>query len=60
MNESLKHAIVDRLSEGSTWRGLIMLITSFGVHLSPDTAESIVSLGMAAAGMIGVIIKEKN
>lgn len=44
----------NRMREPSTWRGLVMLLAAAGVPLAPDVAETIISLGMAAAGLIGV------
>lgn len=44
-----------RLREPSTWRGLIWLLTALGVTLRPEVWEQITALGMAAAGLIGVL-----
>ena len=51
--------IITRLSEPSTWRGIIWLITAFGLVLTHDQQESIVTFGMALAGLVGVFTKEK-
>ena len=51
--------IIDRLQEPSTWRGLVMLTTAFGVALNPDLVAAIVSAGTGLAGLIGVIFKDK-
>ena len=46
--------LLDRLQEPSTWRGLIMLVTGFGITLSPETTAHIVAAGTAMAGLVGV------
>jgi hypothetical protein len=49
--------ILDRLSENSTWRGLILLATAAGVHLSPDIQNQIVATGLGLTGLINVLRK---
>jgi hypothetical protein len=51
--------ILARLSENSTWRGLVLLVTSFGVVLSPEHQEAIVAAGLGVVGLINVIRKGK-
>lgn len=51
--------ILDRLAEASTWRGLIMILTSVGVTVNPDLVAPIVSIGTGAAGAVGVFFKDK-
>lgn len=50
--------MTDRLgidfSEASTWRGLVWIVSAFGVVLEPDEQNAIVAAGMAVAGLIGV------
>lgn len=55
----MKDYIVARAKEPSTWRGLILLLTAAGVPIAPAMAESIVSVGLALAGLIGVITPDK-
>jgi len=50
--------LIARLKEPSTWRGLIWLATAFGVSLRPEVWEQITAVGMAVAGLIGVITRE--
>lgn len=50
--------IINRLSETSTWRGLILLLTSAGVAVSPEQGEKIVAAGLALVGLINVFRKE--
>lgn len=55
-----KEYLVEKLKEPSTWKGLIWLLTAFGVALSPDAKEAIAALGMALAGLIGVFLEKGN
>ena len=52
--------ILDRLSEPSTWRGIISMLTALGVKLRPDLAEAIISGGLSAMGLINILRKEKD
>lgn len=52
--------ILDRLSEASTWRGIISIITALGVKLRPDMTEAIISGGLSAMGIINILRKEKD
>lgn len=49
--------LIDRLKERSTWLGLIALLSAIGVALTPEQAEAIAALGVAAAGAVGVFTK---
>lgn len=51
--------ILDRAKEPSTWRGAILLLTALGVPVAPELAEAIVSVGLALAGLIGVVTPDK-
>lgn len=55
----LINAIIERLSENSTWRGLILLATAVGVKLEPELQTAIISSGLAVVGLINVIRKGK-
>jgi len=52
--------MLERLQEPSTWRGLVWLLTAAGVAVSPDLAEKIAVAGMAVAGLLGVVLKERG
>lgn len=56
---SIIEFIVTRLSEPSTWRGVIWIATAFGLALDPSQKEAIISAGMALAGLVGVFTKDK-
>lgn len=51
--------VIDRLKEPSSWRGLVLLTTAFGVTLNPDLVPSIVAVGTGLAGIIGFAFKDK-
>lgn len=57
--ESILRYVVNRLKEGSTWRGLAMVLTAVGVTLQPDQLAAIISVGTAVAGAIGVFWPDK-
>ncbi len=46
--------LIARLKEPSTWRGAVMLAIGLGVGISPGQIETIVSLGTAVVGAIGM------
>lgn len=52
-----KQYLLDRLKEPSTWRGLILLATALGVPISTDAAEYVIAIGIAGAGLVGVVTK---
>ena len=50
-----------RLSEPSTYRGLVWLLTAAGITINPPVAAAIAAVGMAAVGIIDAVKKdEKN
>jgi hypothetical protein len=51
--------IFARLSEPSTWRGLIALATAFGVAMSPEQIEAIIACGLALIGIAGAFFPDK-
>lgn len=51
--------IFERLTENSTWRGLILLSTALGLRLEPELQTQIISAGLALVGVINVIRKGK-
>ncbi len=46
--------ILDRAREPSTWRGVALMLTAFGVHLAPEMQDAVITAGVALAGLIGV------
>ena len=49
--------VLEKLSENSTWRGLILLGTALGVKIQPELQESIIVAGHGHVGLIKVIRK---
>jgi hypothetical protein len=58
MTKFIKQYLVPNLSEPSTWRGFIYLLTAFGVVLDPAMQEAIVAAGLGLAGLIGVFVSD--
>ena len=46
------------LTEPSTWRGLLWLLTAAGLAVSPDQQAAIAAAGMAIAGAIGAFFTD--
>ena len=52
--------IFNRLKERSTWLGIIGLVTVCGATISTELAEQIIAAGIAIAGAIGIVTKDKE
>lgn len=48
-----------RLKEPSTWRGLALCLTAFGIVLTPDQIEAIMVVGLFISGLIGAGTPDK-
>jgi len=57
MNATFKY-IIERLSEPSTWRGIIWLVTAVGFSLNPEQREAIAAAGMTIVGLIAVFTND--
>ncbi len=56
----MKEFFLARLQEPSTWRASIWVLTSFGLlAFKGEQAESIIALGMALSGAVGVATPDK-
>ena len=51
----MKDYILARAKEPSTWRGLILLLTSAGLGIAPELATLIVTVGTGTAGILGML-----
>jgi hypothetical protein len=51
--------VLTRLSENSTWRGLILVAMALGLKLEPELQAAILSAGLGLVGLINVIRKSK-
>ena len=56
----MKAYVLARLSEASTWRGFVYLLTALGVSLGAAQAEAVIAVGMAIAGALGVFLADKK
>ncbi len=52
--------LLARLKEASTWRGIALLLTAFGVQVAPDVQEAVISVGIAVAGAVGVLFPDST
>lgn len=55
----LLNTLLEKLSENSTWRGLILVTTAVGVKLEPELQETIIAAGLGLVGLINVLRKGK-
>ena len=58
MSEKLKAALsylADRLSENSTWRGLILFATGIGITVQPELAAKITAVGLGVVGVVNIL-----
>jgi hypothetical protein len=56
---NIVNIVLERLSENSTWRGLILVATALGVKLDPELQNAILAAGLGLIGLINVIRKGK-
>jgi len=48
------------ITEPSTWRGFVWMLTAAGVVVSPDQQAAIAATGMALAGLIGAFFTDSK
>lgn len=53
-----RQQILDQLRQPSTWRGLVLLVSSLGVAIRPDVGEALIAAGLALSGLIGVLTSD--
>jgi hypothetical protein len=51
--------LLDRMSEPSTLRGIVMALTSIGVWASPKNLEAILTIGMLVVGLLGALLPDR-
>lgn len=56
--KKLAKFVVARLSEPSSIRGAIMLLTACGITLRPELQDAIITAGLALAGLFGVVLPD--
>lgn len=52
--------ILERLKEPTTYLGITAILSSAGIALDPELAQSIQTAGLGVAGIILFITKEKK
>lgn len=55
--KNLLNTLLEKLSENSTWRGIILIATAVGVKIEPELQESIIVAGLGLVGLINVARK---
>jgi len=58
-NQGIWQYLMNRLSEPSTWRGIVALLTATGLVIDPEQATAIVTVGVAVIGLIGAFLPDK-
>lgn len=53
------NVILERLSENSTWRGILLIATAVGLKLEPELQNAILGAGLGLIGLINVVRKGK-
>ena len=51
---------IDIITQPSTWRGIVWVLTAVGLNISPDQSQAIITAGMGVAGAIGVFTSDKK
>lgn len=52
--------VLNYLTQPSTWRGLIGILTAAGIAVSPELAAQITAAGLGLIGIINVVRNEKK
>jgi len=55
-----KYEYVSKLTQPSTWAGIGILLSLFGVDLAPDQAQVFVQGGVGLAGILAIFMNEKG
>lgn len=50
--------LLARLSEASTYRGVVLALTGMGVYIRPEVAAAITSIGLGLTGLIGIFFPD--
>lgn len=56
---NILNTLLSRLTENSTWRGLILVATALGLKLDPQHQEAIIAAGLSLVGLINILRKGK-
>jgi hypothetical protein len=55
----MKALLLQRMQEPSTWRGLVMIVTSLGIAINPALIAPLIAAGTGIAGLVGVFAADK-
>jgi hypothetical protein len=50
--------LLARLSEVSTWKGILLILTGGTAYAAPELQDAIITIGLAAVGAINVATPE--
>jgi len=56
---NILNTLLSRLTENSTWRGIILVATALGLKLDPQHQEAIIAAGLSLVGLINILRKGK-
>lgn len=56
--ERLCAFVLQRLSEPSTWAGIVTVVTGLGVSVSPERRDAIATIGTTIAGLLLMVARE--
>jgi hypothetical protein len=51
--------VLNKLKEPSTWHGINIIVAAVGYNVAPEMWQGVANTGVAVAGLIEVIRKEK-
>lgn len=60
MDDKKANYFMERLSEPSTYRGILAFLTGCGIVFSPEQAAAITAAGLAMIGLVGAFTKDKK
>ena len=58
--DMLKLYVVNRAKEASTWRGVVMLLTAVGLKITVEMGDAIIGVGIAVAGLVGMLLPDSK
>lgn len=50
--------VLEYLKQDSTWKGIISVLTAFGITIKPELAAAITATGLGLVGLIQVFVTE--
>lgn len=56
----MRNYLIARLKEPSTYRGIVMCFTAFGILISPEQLEAVTFIGLFLVGLLGAATPDKG